>query len=54
MFNVDNIIVPTDFSDYSDVAFKRRSILPKRVMRKYILSMWSLTHPISLSWIDSM
>jgi nucleotide-binding universal stress UspA family protein len=23
MFNIDNIIVPTDFSDYSDVAFKR-------------------------------
>ncbi len=23
MFNVDNIIVPTDFSDYSDLAFKR-------------------------------
>ena len=23
MFNVDNIIVPTDFSDYSDLSLKR-------------------------------
>ena len=23
MFNVDNIIVPTDFSDYSDLAFQK-------------------------------
>ena len=38
MFNVDNIIVPTDFSDYSDLAFKRAIDLAEACQAKVYLT----------------
>ena len=38
MFNVDNIIVPTDFSDYSDLAFKRALDLAEACQAKIYLT----------------
>ena len=38
MFNVDNIIVPTDFSDYSDLAFKRALDLAEACNAKIFLT----------------
>ena len=38
MFNVDNIIVPTDFSDYSDLAFKRAIDLAEACQAKIYLT----------------
>ena len=38
MFNVDNIIVPTDFSDYSDLAFKRAIDLAEACQAKLYLT----------------
>jgi nucleotide-binding universal stress UspA family protein len=37
MFNVDNIIVPTDFSDYSDLALKRALDLAEACNAKIFL-----------------
>ncbi len=37
MFNVDNIIVPTDFSDYSDLALKRAVDLAEACQAKIYL-----------------
>ena len=38
MFNVDNIIVPTDFSDYSDLAFKKAIDLAEACQAKIHLT----------------
>ena len=38
MFNVDNIIVPTDFSDYSDFAFQRALDLAEACKAKIYLT----------------
>lgn len=38
MFNVDNIIVPTDFSDYSDFAFHRALDLAEACKAKIFLA----------------
>ena len=38
MFNVDNIIVPTDFSDYSDLAFQKALDLAEACDAKIYLS----------------
>ena len=38
MFNVDNIIVPTDFSDYSDLAFQRALDLAEACNAKIYLT----------------
>ena len=38
MFNVDNIIVPTDFSDYSDLAFKKAIDLAEACKAKIYLT----------------
>jgi len=38
MFNVDNIIVPTDFSDYSDIAFNRALDLAEACNAKIYLT----------------
>ena len=38
MFNVDNIIVPTDFSDYSDLAFQRALDLAEACKAKIYLT----------------
>ena len=38
MFNVDNIIVPTDFSDYSDFAFERALDLAEACNAKIYLT----------------
>ena len=38
MFNVDNIIVPTDFSEYSDLAFKRALDLAEACQAKIYLT----------------
>ncbi len=38
MFNVDNIIVPTDFSDYSDFALKRALDLAEACQAKIVLA----------------
>ena len=38
MFNVDSIIVPTDFSDYSDLAFRRALDLAEACNAKIVLT----------------